>query len=248
MDDISNKMLAVLLLVAIIVSVSGTYVTLNSLRQVGGISFTPTGAITGKVNVSVTSTTQITFSQSLVDFGPGFVNTSNCRACEMDTYNHTNVSATGYTTGCCIGTDWPTPVADGLWIENTGNEYVNLNVTGNATAQQFIGDGATDAALFMWNFTPGSLAIKDSTISPQVIDDDTADSCLGGWKNDNSTLAGPFTTVNISRHFACGNETNFRFNFSSNKNEVEINFLVKVPLEAPKGAKAVTITATAASS
>src|SRR3989338_9030152 len=137
MDDLSNKTLAFLLIAAIVVSVTGTFITLQSLGKGPGIGgFGATGAVTGKVNVSITSTTQITFTHATVDFGPGYVNSSNCSVCVMDTYNHTNVSNPGFITGCCIGTEWPTPVNDGLWIENTGNENVNLNVSGNATAQQ----------------------------------------------------------------------------------------------------------------
>jgi hypothetical protein len=172
----------------------------------------------------------------LVDFGSGYVNSSNCQECNMTTYNQTDDT-------CCAG-GWTSGggfnVPDGLWIENTGNQPVNLNVTSNSTADQFI--GGTNP-VFQWNFTSGNVA---QNFTSGISADDSAVSCethnisnqLFNWHNN--TI---WTDVITGSFWACGNETLFPFNFTNSKNEVEVNFRISIPQDAPTGSKFMTLTA-----
>jgi len=74
--DISNGLVAVLIVAAIVVSLAGTVTTLNILERFG---FGPGGGITGRsitgtVNVTVNESVTITWVKSRVDF---FLNTPN---------------------------------------------------------------------------------------------------------------------------------------------------------------------------
>jgi hypothetical protein len=246
MDEISNKTLAILLTVAIVVSIGGTLISVYRISQfqvpvitqIPGITgFAQASPVTGQANLTVVESVAVTFRKNMVEFGSGYVNSTNCQACNMTTYNVTDDT--------CCAQGWTTAggfnVPDGLWIANTGNKPINLNVTSNATAAQFI--GGTNP-VFQWNFSSGDTANCTGT-GCSGIGGDSSNSCEqpGGWANDTV-----WTDVITTTHWACGNATEFPFNFTETKNEVEVNFRVSVPENAPSGAKWMTLTAIGASS
>ncbi|MCL6500808.1 MAG: hypothetical protein K6T16_02115, partial [Candidatus Pacearchaeota archaeon] len=67
--DVSNKFLAFLLVIAILVTVIGTWYSLSKVGQLTGI----TGLQTGYVNVTITGKTQINVTQPYCGFGSGHV-------------------------------------------------------------------------------------------------------------------------------------------------------------------------------
>src|SRR3990172_8470363 len=122
-NEISNKVLASLLVVAIVVSVVGTFFSLSKLGDLSGItgwqvinntdSSTSNITILGVVGISVTGT---------IDFGDGTTaETESIVIATMAGYNNTDFGFND-----CTVISGPCP---GIVVENTGN--VNANVTVN---------------------------------------------------------------------------------------------------------------------
>ncbi len=115
MGEISNKTLTILLIVAIVVSVIGTYVSFSRLKAAGR-------ATTGTVDLGILAAASINVVDTALDFGD----------CTPDaTTGCTADSETGG--GCC------TAGADYLTIENDGNKNVSLDVKTDTLAAAFIG-------------------------------------------------------------------------------------------------------------
>ena len=111
-EDISNKTLAVLVGLAIIISLAG-------------IMFAPKGAITGKATDTGTAQLHnlgeiaVTATDSSIDFGTGSVNESG--TCTLD-------SAAGTASAACSGTGWLPSGKDVFEIQNTGTYDVNITI------------------------------------------------------------------------------------------------------------------------
>ncbi len=115
MTDISNKALSLLLLVAIVVSVSGTIITIGRGGDEGITGRATTG--TGKTNFSINSSLSIIVNQSLIPFGVGHVNdTATWNSCFMGTNN----SPPSPTVSGCIGFNTTVHTAN-ITIVNDGN-------------------------------------------------------------------------------------------------------------------------------
>lgn len=132
MADLSNKALALLLLIAIVVSVGGTVFTLQRMSAAGVTGYVTSDPVTGKTNFSIDSSLSIRFVNALVPFGSGFVN-GTMTSCTMGTNNTPPLNTRG-----CINFNTTVHEAN-LTIENDGNVLANvsLNFTRNATT--FIG-------------------------------------------------------------------------------------------------------------
>ena len=132
MGDISNKSLAALLVVAIVVSVAGTWLVVNNgpglAKLTGGV------ADTGTASMTISTTASIMFEDDAVAFGAVGVDVGQT-TCTLDT---SVGGADG--TGCKAGF---TAETDGFTIQNDGNKdlIVDLNVSNNA-AGFFGGTGA----------------------------------------------------------------------------------------------------------
>ncbi len=150
MVEISNRVLAGLLIVAIVVSLGGTFISLQKMRT---ISFAPlTGFATsdyGRVMLNVTTIAGIEFAgDKVIDFGTGFVNSSaygkggakNTGNCTMWVNGTTGAPERYDKAGNCLGEDWPgfgagaeTP----LELVNVGNTYVKIQMASNESIAQF---------------------------------------------------------------------------------------------------------------
>ena len=138
MADFSNKTIATLLVVAIIISISGTLISLQKLSNLGVSGFATSG--TGVANLTISSSRSITVTTNLIDFGSGYPATSE--TCVMES-NRTSAPAN------CIGTTnapikWsdsslPAPY---FIINNTGNINTNVTFNASADASTWIGSGA----------------------------------------------------------------------------------------------------------
>lgn len=153
MRDFSNRMIFILLLMALVITIAGTLINVNRLLDLERDYNLLSGAASttiGEANLTISSTTSLTNQNATLDFGSGRVNAS-CAFCSMDSNgivtnhysNGSNISGTFSASGsaagsCCVGF---TSVASGFLIENTGN--LNLSVgyicAGNCTHATYVG-------------------------------------------------------------------------------------------------------------
>jgi hypothetical protein len=124
MNSVSNRTLVYLLVVAIVVSLTGTLISLSKLGELSVTGF-GAGNATGEINLSVITSCSVTMSGSDIDFGSGTVSSGG--TCELNTSAGTNSGCSGFST-----------VSHGLNFTNNGNEDINLSIKGNTTATAFI--------------------------------------------------------------------------------------------------------------
>lgn len=130
MADLSNKALAVLLVAAIVVSVSGTLVSLDKYA-----ARSPTGLVTsndtsGVTDLTISSNFSITFVNNAIHFGSGSVQGG---ACTMGTNNSPPTDDPN-----CLGFNATVHTAN-LTIENNGNVPANISLNFSRNATTFIG-------------------------------------------------------------------------------------------------------------
>lgn len=125
-DEVSNKTLAALLAVAIVVSLGGTLLSLNKL---GSNSLTGAAEAQGTAIFNITTDITITLTNATVNFGEGVLNSSNS-TCTLSTED-TSVP------DCWVNsTDYaPAPFV----IRHDGNNNVNLTINSTGGAGFFIG-------------------------------------------------------------------------------------------------------------
>lgn len=224
MQQISNKTLTFLLLVAIVVSIAGTIISINRINQlilqapiITGMA-TPTG--TGQVNVTIASTTSITATDPAIQFG----------SCSPPITYGCNVSS-NYTTdatfGCtCAGGSNP----DNITIKNDGNKHVNVSVKIGTLAKTFIGgtiggNGQADMWIVVRNSTdaPGCLNVTEISV-PTGFDLNTG--MQHDWKNLSSTT---------EYYPLCHNLT-----YGSTTNSIYVFAKLFVPANAPPGSNKTT--------
>ena len=136
--DVSNKTLALFLIAAIVVSITGTFLSISRMGQFGitGYSLTPAG----NVNLTITSNASIFFSTASIQWGGGYVtNGNNC-----------TLTSVGGNTAACVNFS---TVSTGLILENDGNVNVSLNLSSEDTdAATFIGSCNLGSPLYKWVF------------------------------------------------------------------------------------------------
>ena len=213
MAELSNKLLATLVVIAMGISVFGT---IASLSKLGEMSPLITGAgTTGSVNLSVESLASINFSFQTgsvlgrpgnISWGSGSVSTGQ---------SYANLTTRGTTT------NWNgTPVTGALSLENTGNIGVKLVLTStNGSAATFLG---------------GTNPIYRLNISENEVNSCNNDSTTTPYDHQQAGLNGSFFStavfnVNASRT-VCGN-----FSFQATIDEILIGFYVGLPSDAGSG-------------
>lgn len=118
--DLSNRALGLLLIAAIVVSIGGTFISLNKLDAVSTTGFA-TNNVTGQVDVSINSSLSITMTDATIDFG-------NCGVLPGKTLT-INSQDTGDNQTYCDGT-----FPDFLQVENDGNVNTNVTVRSNISS------------------------------------------------------------------------------------------------------------------
>jgi hypothetical protein len=86
-EEISNRTLAILLIIAIAISLGGTIVSLNRLAQVRVPVITGFASDQGTATVNITSQASLIFAVNSIDFGNGWVNSTAANTCEMTAVN-----------------------------------------------------------------------------------------------------------------------------------------------------------------
>lgn len=218
MTDISNRTLALLVGVAIIISVAGILVAQRGTLHVTGMAqYSPEANLTIQKFVEITVTDNI-------EFGEGAVYAADSYA---DLYSHNatvcGVGGCADVSGGTAGSDggnWTFTTADGvIFVENSGNVNVNLSVTSSDTAATMIGGTSPAPLLQLWAREHESGSCEDA-VDPAVL--------------------GSFTEVTGSEQLICDN-----FSTVNTKDEVNITAYARVPADAAPGLKTTTLTITA---
>ena len=135
--EFSNKTLAWFVLAAILVSLSGTLISLNHIGN-GVTGFAADSNKTGYANVTVSTTTTLNFAVSGIDFGTGSVAASGNYVCNMSNFNNTEINKSQ--PGCELFNN-VTPANGWLQLENAGNTRINISLNFSTDAYGFIGGG-----------------------------------------------------------------------------------------------------------
>jgi hypothetical protein len=217
MEDISNKTLALLLVVAILTSVGGLTLSLNRINRLAwtpGITGQAISNGNGRINVSIGGVTSINVTDDYLNFGacspvPASGSTFNS--------NYTNAVATPIDTYNC------TMVApDNLTIRNIGNTNVNLTAS-FATNGSFIGGLNPQLWFYSQNDTnaPGCGQVAgtayDCTVSPS--------------ESNCSTTWGWFEIT--KNNYQANNKICLNLSASENRNSVIVYAKIFVPPDAP---------------
>lgn len=128
-DNSDTKRLAVLIALAIVISLAGTVITLSSLPN--GITGFATDSETGTAQFAVAALTQITLNDATVNFGTCTLNIANMSTFDSNASNGNSLETTDSST---CGGSFP----DRMELENTGNKYVNLSIKSNVSATNYI--------------------------------------------------------------------------------------------------------------
>lgn len=150
--EFSNKGLAFLLVVAIVISLGGTIISLNRLNQLG---ITGRAADEGTASLELNTVVAVTFTQDSVNFGNGSVNSTVAGMfCNLTTTGEGNDS------GGCLGALHD---ASPFIIQNDGNVPVILELKSDKTNATFI--GGTNP-VFKWKLSDEDPDVNDSCNGP----------------------------------------------------------------------------------
>jgi hypothetical protein len=220
-DEVSNKTLAVLLIVAIAISLGGTLVSLNRLAVLrlggGGITGYASASGTGTTNISISSSASIKFAINTLDFGPGAVNNSGSNTiCSLASgkgggSKDTSARCINFTAAASL---------ESLQIENDGTVNLTVNLTSDHAAAAFIG-GPSGLQLFRL-----SCANNETNACASPVP--------GGWATINSS----------GQMVLCGSAGGL--GFITTANSLTLNINVTVPYDsyfAGQGNQIVTLTA-----
>ena len=143
--EISNKTLALVLVLSLVVSLTGTWISLTRLQTQP--EFTArAGSDTGNVTLTISSVASLIFRVNTINFGSGSVNTTaptTASNCILDTLGYISpYNCSGFTA-----------VTQPLVIENDGNLNLSVTINSSANASQFIGGTLGGGPAFLWNFS-----------------------------------------------------------------------------------------------
>jgi len=231
MKEISNKAIVFLLLFTLLITISGTIVSINKLLGLEGypsITGAGTSNATGTASVTISANTAITNNVATINFGSGYVN-STCTQCRMDS----DVGLSGV--NCCIGF---TNITSGFLLENTGNINVSVNYecAFNCTAATLIG-GTKPGFEIKW--TANSAAAQAGEVGSL----DSTASCEGKF---NAT----YENVTAAGKFICGNASgNYSLDFNNALDAFVVDINLTIPVDAPNtgGARSAVFTFNATS-
>lgn len=220
MMELSNKTIFAILAVTLVIALSGTFVNLSRLYDLGlGLTGAATSSAGGNATITISQSTSITNNFRNIQFGSGFVN-SSCTACNMD-------SNGGFSTVCCGTFNQSNNL--GFLLENTGNINLSVNYTcaGSCTAATFIGGTGPN---FQIRTTNNSFAAQAGEIGGT----DTTGSC---WESffTGLNLTNNYTNITAAGHWLCGNGSIFALDFTDAKDAFVIDLNVSVPSDAPTG-------------
>ena len=135
-EDLSNRTLTLFAIAVLVVTVISAAAFLSKFRGENITAAALTDTAVARINI--TTRASINFTVSSVDWGTGFVN-DTASYCQLNTQGLNNpLNCSNFTT-----------VTEGLRLENDGNRNVELNISTNNSAAQFLGG---TSPLFQWKF------------------------------------------------------------------------------------------------
>ncbi len=244
MQDISNRTLAMLLVVAILVSLGSSFYAINKIGRMpfGGPPISGLAVLTDEnatISLTVASLTAVNFTTYTIAWGSGAVDAGN-DACWIDSKGLTGTSQTQYdnvfgtSSGIC-STDGFDSQTGGLILENIGNSNVSLNVSCGKTAASFL--GGTEP-FYVYNVSEGS----DSS---EVCSRD--DDLNWFYTNNSMEMIGRYlncTAINATYGgVSVCNATQGGFSYEDHMDQLRFDFAVRIPSDANPGAASDTFTA-----
>lgn len=226
-EEVSNRTLAITLVIAIVISLTGTIISLNRLAQsrVPGITGFAIDTDVATATVQIVSTASISFKVNMLDFGTGMVNTSG---------GNTNCSlATGKTSGfkdsnsSCINFSKLGNLTS-LVIENDGTDNMTINLSADKDLNTFVGGGGSGEEQFSWNITCNESATG-------CCSNLTNNGSLGSW-------ATGWWPVNTTQTQICGGSGLY---FTDDNDSILVNLNLTIPYDSPyagEGQQSVTFT------
>ncbi len=147
MAELSNRTLAGLLVIAIVISVIGTLFSINKVGQLAAITGMATSD-SAKANVTIQGVVALNATNNIV-FGSGTLAEGGFRTINT----HANNIATGGFHNCIDYNMSHGNNCTGIVIENTGNVNINVTVNASAAASSWIGGTGSTA---QFNATAGN--------------------------------------------------------------------------------------------
>ena len=221
MKDVSNKILVGLLVVTIVASLAGTFV---SLYKIGQIS-TPIGMLTGaaigsgEANLTVEGTVDLAITDGSAEFGSGYYNAS----CTSGYAEFVTTGGSNVVTTCWLNTDGevPTITDQSHLLTNNGTAPVTLE----------IGTNAVNAEEFLCEASEGCSS-SDAQVQTKISQEEQ-NSCTEGF----SASFYPFMTFEeVSNYTACE-----LFGYADDADSLYVDFNITLPMDAPQGLKTLTV-------
>ncbi len=241
MADISNKTLAVLVVLAIVVSLVGIF----SIHQGGltGAAFANTTSQLGTTNFTVATVVTVVLDDNAIQFGTGIVNSSISNNATLDSFNATTAGGEGFVVG-----NHSTSTADSIHIRNAGNVDFALDVNSSQVDVQLI--NGTDPAFFFRILNSSDVSdgvepgMGNASFLYKGMSNDTAGACASGALNGTIFGDGNFsstgsnsTVLNATNHRLCSD-----FQFEGTQNEMDFFVQLRVPQNSAKGERQATLT------
>ncbi|MBS3097878.1 hypothetical protein J4209_03745 [Candidatus Woesearchaeota archaeon] len=160
MNEMSNKALMLLLVVAIVVSLGGTFISLSKLASVKTLpltGFVISNVSTGYVNLSVLSAVSFSVANN-IDFGSGYVNGTVGDNAVLES----NLSSSSETNGTG---SWTWSSLKYFLLENDGTKDLNINITSDKNASNLTKAANSEFGFAMssWENSPLAGACNGTT-------------------------------------------------------------------------------------
>jgi len=234
MKELSHRFLALLASIAILISLFGImHISSDDLAFLGAVTNTTTGV----ANVSIQSITQIRLNNNTVDFGTGFVNSTDVR-CVLESNSSNRMNNTqGTSINACDkvggGPGFNAPaISANFVIENVGNVNITLSINSTFFGGAFYGNGTPGT-------TPGFLCDPRTNTPPQnctlataeynwsagIVESSscTSDSGIASRSRFNQSLNG-------TQQVVCSNQ-----DFNSASNEIRVAIRLGIPRDSKVG-------------
>ena len=244
MQQISNRTLALLMVAAIIVSLTGTLISLNRIGRVTQLTgFAIDEASNASVSLTIETKTEVNWTTYQVLWGTGAVDVPAYYSCNLSTqgYNGSRDDGLYSLSGNGCDEDSFNAVTGGLILENTGNVNVTLNITAGKNASNFIGGTSDGGPLYWYNITDEtglgaelyscSHIIRENHTSPADVYENMAGNYSLMWAWPDGTGEG-----------ICDN-TGGGFSYEDYADTLRFDIFIRVPSDAAAGAHSDTITA-----
>ncbi|RLE43074.1 hypothetical protein DRJ48_01955 [Candidatus Woesearchaeota archaeon] len=206
MAEVSNRVLAALLIVAIIVSLGGTLISLQKIKSMKFVPITgfALGPTYGYVNLTVESVAGLDFTDAYarIDFGTGYVEAGETtRACTM-WINGTITSPEWWNSTYCRD-EWNKTWATGetpLELVNIGTTYLNVSIQSNETASQYLPTQASGGTRLKWWFQDNETGSCNDSVTLGSWNDVTTTKqqvcqCLNFTVSKNSLAIGAYVNI-----------------------------------------------------